>query len=182
MKTLFATALLAVAATAQASTLTFDDLSNADIVGDTLSVTVDGVSLTFSGNGLTLRDFDAFGIGLALSTNNDAGPITVTFGGGYLANNVAFNNPLYIGTSEVDNPIGTAYDIGGTVIASVQSGANLHFIAGPGIASVVYTEGSPGEGFVMGDFQFNVAPPVPEPATWAFMAMGLGLLALRRRA
>jgi hypothetical protein len=177
---LAAATLCLAAASTSASVLTFEDLSVGSIAGDSVTLSVDGVSVTFSGPGLQIRDLSSFGVGNALSTTFDAGPVTVTFEGGYLADSVAFGNPLHVGGSEVDSPIGTAHDGGGAVIATVQSGAALHYIAGPGIASVVYMEGSPGEGFVMGDFQFNISP-VPEPGAAAMLAAGLAVLAWCRR-
>lgn len=182
MKPILIGALLACnVAAANASVITFEGYTNADIVGDAITISADSIDVTFSGTGLSFRDFSFYGVGNALSTTNDSGPITITFGGA-LSDYVAFTNPLNAPAGgEVDSPIGTTYDQMGNILASVQSDALLHYIAGPGIYSVVYKEGSEGEGFVMGDFQFSAA--VPEPSAVLLMGLGLGVLAIaiRRR-
>lgn len=181
---LWAVALLATTLSAQAGGFSFDDLPLGNIDGETLTLSTEGVEVTFSGPGLLIRDLTHLGAGHALSSTADAGPITVKFGGGFVADSVAFFNPLHVGGPEVDVALGVAYDASGAEITRLLSGSALHYLAGAGISYVVYAEGTPGPGFTMGDFQFNVpAPAIPEPSQAVLMIPGLlALAACRRRA
>ncbi len=178
---LWAAALLSTTLTAQASGFSFDDLPLGNIAGDTLTLSTEGVEVTFSGPGLLIRDLTNLGAGYALSTAADAGPVTVKFGGGFVADSVAFFNPLHVGGREIDVALGVAYSASGAEITRLLSGSALHYLAGSGISYVVYTEGTPSLGFTMGDFQFNVpAPPIPEPSQAALLIPGLLALAAYR--
>ena len=181
---LWAAALLSTTLSVQAGGFSFDDLPLGHIAGDTLSLSNEGVDVTFSGPGLLIRDLTHLGAGHALSTAGDAGPITVTFGGSFVADSAAFFNPLHVGGPEIDATLGVAYSASGAEITRLLSGSALHYLAGAGISYVVYTEETPGQGFTMGDFRFNVpAPPIPEPSQAVLMIPGLlALVAHRRRA
>ncbi|MBY0467458.1 MAG: hypothetical protein K2Q07_00610 [Burkholderiaceae bacterium] len=181
---LWAAVLLSTTLSAQAGGFSFDDVPLGNIAGDSLTLSTEGVSVTFSGPGLLIRDLTNLGAGYALSTAADAGPITVTFGGGFVADSVAFFNPLHVGGHEIDVALGVAYDTSGAEVARLLSGSALHYLGGGGISYVVYTEGAQTFGFTMGDFQFNVpAPPIPEPSQAVLMIPGLlALAACRRRA
>jgi hypothetical protein len=151
--------------------------------GGTVTITAGGIPVTFEGPGLRIRQFGApFPDTRVLSTTQDAGPITVLFPVGSPAIYVEFENIIngrY--TREVDNPIGTAYDIGNNVLDMLQSSATWHRLEGPGIVKVVYVEGARFEGFVIDNFRFEFTPSgVPEPATYALAGAGLALLAVRR--
>ena len=179
---LWVAVLMSTTLSAHAAGFSFDDLPLGNIAGETLTLSTEGVAVTFSGPGLLIRDLAHLGAGRALSSSADAGPITVTFDGGFVADSVAFFNPLHVGGPEVDIALGVAYDASGAEITRLLSGSVLHHMAGPGISYVVYTEGSRGPGFTMGDFQFNVpAPAIPEPSQAVLMIPGLLALAVCRR-
>lgn len=155
----------------------FEDQPVGSYLGETVTITAGGIDVTFTGPGLRIRQFgDPFPNTRVLSTNSDAGPIMVTFGGGFTATYVEFENLIndrY--TSEIDSPCGTAYDAFEVVLDAACNSNTIHHLDGPGIAKVVYVEGSPNEGFVVDNFAF-----VPEPATICLLGLG-SLILLRRR-
>jgi hypothetical protein len=179
LKVLAAFAFLA-AMPCVAAIIDFESLAVGPIPGGTLLITAEGVDVTFSGPGLTIRQFGSpFPNTRVLSTTLDAGPITITFGGGFATSMVSFENIINGRfTPEVDSPIGTAYNALNNVVDMEQNSNTIHVLSGPGIVRVVYTEGSQGEGFVMDNFEFQV---VPEPTTWILTGAGIGILAIVRR-
>jgi len=150
--------------------------------GGSVTITVGAIPVHFSGPGLQIRQFGSpFPNTRVLSTSADAGPITISFGGGFLADYVEFENIVngrY--TSEVDSPIGTAYDSASNVLDTLQSSATIHRLNGPGIASVVYTEAATGEGFVIDNFTFD-GTVVPEPSSLWLAAAGIVAILIGRR-
>lgn len=179
MKRIAVLAALGLATSAALATdFNFEDVPSGPILGDTLMLSSQGVTVTFSATGLQVRDFGgAFGnAGHVLSSDSDAGPITAVFSQAVLS--VSFENLVngrYSG--EVDFIDGWAYDAGNNLVDSVSgSTADFLTLSGPGIVRVVWQEANSGEGFVVDNVSFTV----PAPGSLALVGVG-GLVARRRR-
>jgi hypothetical protein len=137
--------------------ITFEAMPLGPVPGGALVVDVGEFSVTFTAIGLVVRQFDdPFPFTHVLSSEFDAGPITATFEGG-TADFVEIENIINgTYTAEVDVIVGTAFDLGGKQIDFAANADTIHHLDGPGIASVVYTENMPGQGFVMDNFAFEV--------------------------
>jgi len=150
--------------------------------GGSVTITVGAIPVTFTAPGLRIRQFGPpFPNSRVLSSSADAGPITVSFGAGFLADYVEFEN-IVNGrfTSEVDSPIGTAYDMASNVLDTLQTSATIHHLDGPGIASAVYVESVTGEGFVLDNFTFE-GEVVPEPSSLWLAAAGIAAIFFGRK-
>ena len=150
------------------------------IAGDTLVKNFGFGTVTFTGLGLQIRQFNApWPSTRVLSTTGDAGPITVTFSGA-TANFITITNIINgTYTLEVDIIDGSAFDSGGFLIDFQSNSNTFHTLTGPGIASAVYIENFVGQGFVMDDFTFQV----PAPGSLALLALGaVGVRRKRKRA
>jgi uncharacterized protein (TIGR03382 family) len=180
-----ATILLAVcfaAGSATAGVIDFDFESTPEgaIPGDSLTLSSQGVDVTFNATGLQIRDFDTgFGnAGHVLSSFEDAGPIEVLFS--QAVQSVSFENVIngrY--TSEVDFIDGVAYDAGNNIVDSFSGNASdFPTLSGAGIVRVTWVESEPGQGFVVD----NVSFVVPGPATLSALGLALGAGLRRRRA
>ncbi len=162
---------------AAAQTIDFEDQNVGPVNGGVLTYNFGNYSVQFSGPGLQIRQFgNPFPNTKVLSTSGDAGPIDVNF----IGTSVNFTqweniiNGTY--TGEVDTPKGTAYDAFNNVVDSNQTSNTFFVLQGPGIVKCTYTEGSPGEGFVMDNFKWTV----PAPGAAALLGSA-GLVAFRRR-
>jgi hypothetical protein len=177
MKSFALIALGLAASVASATDFDFESVPSGGIAGDMLVLSSQGVNVAFSATGLQIRDFGAGfgGAGHVLSSQDDAGPITVEFD--QAVQSVTFENIIngrY--TGEVDFIDGWAYDAGNNLVDSVSgSDADFLTLSGGGIVKVVWAESNSGEGFVVDNVSFTV----PAPASIALL--GLGAVAARRR-
>jgi hypothetical protein len=180
--------ILGVAEPAGALVIDFENLAVGPIAGDTITLNVGGVDVTFSGAGLQVRQYgiehptSPFPTTKVLSTTLDVRPITITFQSGFSANYVEVENIVNgTYTPEVDVIVGTAYDVDSAVLDSQTNSNTIHHLTGPGIVRVVYDDDPHGEGYVLDNFSF-----VPEPSSLTLLGMaGLGwtgrAILLRRR-
>lgn len=162
---------------AGAQTIDFESETVGPVPGEVLTYNFGGYSVEFSGPGLRIRqEGSPFPTTKTLSTNGDAGPIEVKFIGTSVNYTQWENiiNGTY--TGEVDTPIGTAFDAFNNVVDSDQNSNTFFVLEGPGIVRCSYIEGSPGEGFVMDNFSWQV----PAPGSAGLIGIA-GLLAMRRR-
>jgi hypothetical protein len=86
-------------------------------------------------------------------------------------------------TGDVTMVIYNGASIIGTVVApaSASTGQTTLSFAAASITKVAFTPGSFGDWVAVDNITFTPATPVPEVSTYAMMALGMGLLALRRR-
>jgi hypothetical protein len=86
-------------------------------------------------------------------------------------------------TGDVTMVIYNGAAIIGTVVApaSASTGQTTLSFAAASITKVAFTPGSFGDWVAVDNITFTPATPVPEVSTYAMMALGMGLLALRRR-
>jgi len=163
-------AACALAAPAQAAIFTFtgnntggptfnrplEDLSGLSAVGDAVhySTFVFRVSITGTYTVLTTGEFDTF---LTLYQNSfaPASPLV----NAVIANDDLISPPFTTSGFAVDLNAGTNYFLVTSGFGNADVGAFSTTIGGPGLVNVV-----------------------PEPAAWGMLALGLGALALRRRA
>ncbi len=168
------------ASVASAVDFDFESVPTGPLAGDILMLTSQGVNVTFTALGLQIRDFGGSfgGAGHVLSSESDAGPITVTFDQAVLS--VSFENIIngrYSG--EIDFIDAWAYDAANNLVDSVSaSAADFITLSGGGIVKVVWQEAIPGEGFVVDNVSFTI----PAPAATALLAFGAMLSTRRRRA
>lgn len=179
-------ASLAGSASAAVMTLDFTGEPLGPLAGDTYMTSQSGLDFTFTGPGLRFRSLPAafeaaYGLDVWLSTNGDAGPITMAIAGAVI-NSVKFLNPINGSvTSEVDIIDAVARDAANVILDSSSSSAEYVTLFGPDIASITFVENSPGQGFVLGQFEIDYTE-VPVPASLPLLLAGLGgLAALRRR-
>jgi hypothetical protein len=157
--------------------VTFDD------VGGT------GVSVTFAGLGLTIRNLHidadaAFPDTKVLSTLDDEAPITVTFTTGFSADSVVITDLITgIYTPEVDFIHGKAFaslDKFAAPIDEATTSSTFLVLTGPGIKMVIYDD--TGTGYTLDDFSFvgsfDEVPPAGAPGPASVLLVGLGLLGL----
>jgi hypothetical protein len=177
-------ALLSAPAAAASFTIDFEALGSGTFVGESYSVTVGGVVVTFSGEGLQIRTGFGFFTGsgnAVLSTTSDSAAITVTFS--VPVDQVSIYNPLNVELGgEIDVISGIASSASG-VVDSFTSATGSPSLNGPGIVSVVFDDVPDGEGYVLDLLSFSIGgTPVPAPAALGLFGFGLlGLTALRRR-
>lgn len=149
-----------------------------DIAGGTLVKKFGFGTVTFTGLGLRIRQFgDPFPFTRVLSTASDTQPIMVTFSGA-TADFITITN-LINGkyTGEIDIIDGWAFD-SDNVLLDFQSNSDMfHTLTGPGIASAMYAENSPGEGYVIDDFTFQI----PGPGGLALLSIAAVVGGRRRR-
>jgi hypothetical protein len=166
---------------ASASVIDFQSFPVGAIAGGSTTITVDGVDVRFSAPGLQIRDITSFGFpagsSRVLSSTTDAGPIQVDFLNGFTADFVDFQNWINgTYTTEVDTPLGIAYDAAHNVLDTYQGSATIHHLNGPGIAEAIYT--APSTGFVLDNFTFRgSSSQVPEGGS-TLVLLGLSGLAL----
>lgn len=176
---LFAVAALSLGTSgaAQAQLIDFESENVGPVPGGVLTYNFGTYSVEFSGPGLRIRqEGGPFPNTKTLSTNGDAGPIEVKFIGTSVNYTQWENiiNGTY--TGEVDTPIGTAFDAFNNIVDSDQNSNTFFILQGPGIVKCSYSEGSPGEGFVMDNFSWEV----PSPGAVGLLGIA-GLTAVRRR-
>lgn len=176
-----------VGAMAATTTLDFTGETIGAIAGDTFMVSQDGLDFTFTGPGLQFRTLPAafeieYSLDVWLSTTSDAGPITMSIGGGATINSVTYLNPINGNvTSEVDEIEVEAFDATATLIDSADNSDEFNTLFG-NIASLTFVEGNPSAGFVLGQFVINYdASPIPLPAGLPLLLAGLGGFGLLRR-
>ena len=185
-------AALMLADSARAHTIDFDDLALGGFPGDTLVVDVDGVNVTFSGDGLATWSLDQVvfpGSGVQLVAGGFYGPITVEIEPGYSFDSISIINHLSSdfprGTepnitlpphSEVDVITGRAFDQDGLLVDSFTSDMRLASLTGTGI--VILTFEAPETAFLLDDLSFVI---VPEPNAALLIALGLAILARKPR-
>lgn len=179
MKTIALIAVTGFAAASNAAIdFNFEDQSIGALAGETVTLTSQGVDVTFSGPGLQIRNFGASfnNAQNVLSSLSDAGPIEVIFSQAVLE--VSFENIIngrY--TSEVDFIDGVAYDAANNIVDSFTGDiSDRPTLSGAGIVRVVWAESNEFEGFVVDDVSFVV----PAPGAVALLGLG-GLVAARRR-
>ena len=150
-------AALMLADSARAHTIDFDDLALGGFPGDTLVVDVDGVNVTFSGDGLATWSLDQVvfpGSGVQLVAGGFYGPITVEIEPGYSFDSISIINHLSSdfprGTepnitlpphSEVDVITGRAFDQDGLLVDSFTSDMRLASLTGTGIVILTFPIG-----------------------------------------
>ena len=174
-------------ASAATTTLNFNGETIGAIAGDTFMTSQDGLDFTFTGPGLRFRTLPtafetAYSLDTWLSTTSDAGPITMLIEGAVI-NSVTFLNPINGSvTAETDIIDAEAFDSSSTLLDSVSSSDEYITLTGPDIASIVFVENSPGQGFVLGEFIIDYdMNAVPLPAGGFLLIGGLGALAAMRR-
>lgn len=156
----------------------FESTPAGPVAGETLVLNSQGVNVTFTATGLSVRDFGAsFGnAGHVLSSEFDSGPITVEFDQAVLS--VSFENVIngrY--DAEVDSVDGWAYDAGNNLVDSFSGDvSDFPTLSGAGIVRVVWQESVSGGGFVVDNVFFTI----PAPGALALLGLG-GLTAVRRR-
>lgn len=148
--------------------------------GGTTTITSTGVSARFSADGLQIRDISGFGFPGAssrvLSSSSDASVITMELLGGATATGITFRNWISgIYTSEVDNIVMSAYDASGNLLGSVTSSSEFISLSFAGISKVTWDDVA--TGYVLDEVQLRgVSTTVPEPSTYALVAVGMALI------
>jgi len=203
-----AAALLAVATQAQAVTIDFESLA----VGTVLSNQFAGLGVTFTPNAfsgntpppptidgwapntdMTVVSSTGADVGGLGSPSLVSGNILRSFAGwfgetGSPSFAAVFSTPVNTFSATfagVNNPAETRLFVynGGTLLSTVAGTVTTEqftlSFAAPSITQVVITPGSYNDWVGVDNIVFQ---PVPEPATWGLMALGLaGLLTLKRR-
>ena len=148
---------LVLCAPAIGDVIDFESVPVGPLPDETLVVVLDDVTVIFKGPGLQIRQFDdPFPFTRVLSSQFDAGPIKAAFDGA-TADFVEIENIINgTYTGEVDVIDGTAFDAGGNILDFQSNADTIHHLEGPGIASVMYVENAPGQGFVLDNFAFEI--------------------------
>jgi PEP-CTERM motif len=204
-----ACSLFLAATQASATTITFEDLAEGTTLSNQYAAL--GVIFSpnaFSGpnsnstaqpwatnTGMTVTgtDFSALGTPLLVS-----GKLLHSYLGDYLSENgdpsilATFSSPIkfisidFAGIFIPGDVFMQIYN-GNTIIGTVVAPActptcqtTLSFSA-PSITKVAFTPGSYSDWVGVDNVTFTLATPVPEASTYGMMALGMGLLALRRR-
>ncbi len=174
---LVALALTLWAQPLHAGLIDFDDLAVQGFPGGSLSIVVDRIAVTFTGQRLEVVQIPQFpfaNTGRQLTAGYYYGPLEAHLPPGYTFDFVEIENHVNGELSiEVDVITGTAFDASGRVIDSFTNSLEKPLLSGPGIARVRFE--APVTGFSLDNFRFAVTP---EPSTAVFLF--LGLIALSR--
>jgi len=152
-----------------ASLIDFEGLAVGPLPGGTVTLTVNGVPVTFSGLNLAIDIGNPVAGNHTLHSGSYYDPITVTFGGGFSAGFVEIQN-VFDNTSTIETDIirGDAFAASGILLSTVTSSNMIIHLDGPGIARVVYDDVGQ-TGFALDNFNFQV---VPEPTTLGIVGAG----------
>lgn len=176
---LASTALIAVAPASAATFIDFekDTNGNNNAAGSQVNVTYQSLGLNFA-NAQFKRCAGGCPTptnGLFISTNNFRGALTAMFNtvvSGFTFSNVTNSS----GTATAFDALGNTLE----VVNFANTGVATWGFAASGIKSIQFRSNSQ---FGVDNFSFTAAAGVPEPATWAFLILGFGLIgsAIRRR-
>ncbi len=202
-----ATGLLLAAAETRAVTIDFEDLAaNTSLSNQYASLGVSFAANAFSGNG-TSSSGQPWASNTDMTVVSSTGPDTDNLGtpslvsgmvlgsyAGWLNENgdpsfrISFSTPVASVSADFA-AVATGADVaiyaysGSTLVSKATGGSSygqfLLSVSSPGITSVVITPGSYDDYVAVDNISF--AQAVPEPASVALMALGLGAVALRRR-
>jgi hypothetical protein len=170
---------------ASGTVIDFNSLSPGVISGGILTIVADGVSVTFSAapNNLRVLNLNAPFNQRVLTTEGFVDPITVTFGGGFTSNYVEVTNHINGSlTSEIDVIVGSAYSASNGLLDSQTNSNAIHHLSGPGIAKVVYDDGTYNGGataFTIDNFTFGET--IPEPTGGILFGLATVCLGIGRR-
>lgn len=175
---------LLLAAPSQSATLDFDDLPIGLVAGESLTINVDGVDITFSGVELQVLSLELGfngalfpGTGNQLSAGIDqTGDLIVEIESGYAFDFIEIENHVTGGpVFEIDIITGMAFDSNGQLLDSFTNGLEFATLTGPGITRATF--GAFETAFAIDNFRFTV---IPEPSTSLLMMAGLTLLSIRK--
>lgn len=161
--------LAGLAATPGASFVRSGNVGTFTAAGDFNVINIDGARLaeigniSFSNSGTTIVNVSGLNITLDDNFNGPSGLGQKVIWNFYQADTLTFNNSFY-----------------GSVLAPSASATMSNFIEGTVVLKNLVQNGE----VHLGTFDGNLTPPaVPEPATWAMMIAGFGLVgtSLRRR-
>jgi hypothetical protein len=197
-KLLVAVVFAVVPSVASAGPITFDlrnpaiemidEVNSFSLTLDGLTATLAALPTTFDGHALLLNQTaSGFGVnvdGTTCGSTEDSAAID----GGCIGEKIriVFNTDVLLNSLRVSN-FGTA-DLGLTIMGAYSlsiASTGLHSLSNTFLAAgdALYVGYTAGNGFSLDNFTATAVPgaPVPEPATAALLAIGMGVMRLARR-